>query len=93
MNLLKNAPTGRRDGAIMGIRPEHLDMGDHGWEMRVDTVELLGAERLVYGHIGDDALIVRIEEGQPCPKADEMVHVRPREGRVHWFDAATGKRI
>jgi sn-glycerol 3-phosphate transport system ATP-binding protein len=93
MNLLKNAPTGRRDGAIFGIRPEHMDIGDHGWEMRVDTVELLGAERLVYGHVNGEAVIVRIEEGAPAPKPEETIHVRPRQGREHWFDATTGKRI
>jgi sn-glycerol 3-phosphate transport system ATP-binding protein len=93
MNLLKNAPAGGREGAIMGIRPEHIDIGEHGWEMRVETVELLGAERLVYGRIGDEQVIVRIEEGLPSPVADDVIHVRPREGRVHWFDASTGKRI
>ena len=92
MNLLKNAPGGRA-GAITGIRPEHLDLGDHGWEVRVETVELLGAERLIYGRLGEESLIVRVEEGVPAPVAGETIHVRPREGRMHWFDAATGKRI
>jgi sn-glycerol 3-phosphate transport system ATP-binding protein len=92
MNLLKNAPGGR-DGAITGIRPEHLDIGDNGWELRVETVELLGAERLVYGRLGDEQVIVRIEEGAPSPAVDARIHVRPREGRMHWFDPATGKRI
>jgi sn-glycerol 3-phosphate transport system ATP-binding protein len=92
MNLLKNAQGGR-EGCIMGIRPEHLDIGDHGWEVRVETVELLGAERLVYGRLGDEAIIVRTEEGQPAPAAGSVIHVRPREGRTHWFDAQTGKRI
>jgi sn-glycerol 3-phosphate transport system ATP-binding protein len=93
MNLLRNVPTGRRDGAILGIRPEHMDVGDHGWQLRVDSVELLGAERLVYGRIGDESVIVRIEEGLPSPKVDQTIHVRPRESRIHWFDASTGKRI
>jgi sn-glycerol 3-phosphate transport system ATP-binding protein len=31
--------------------------------VKVDTVELLGAERLVYGHVAGEPLIVRIEEG------------------------------
>ena len=52
MNLLKAAPGGR-EGAILGIRPEHLDIGTGGWEVRVDNVELLGAERLVYCRLGD----------------------------------------
>ena len=94
MNLLKNAPTGRRDGATMGIRPEHLDVVDAGgWPVRVETVELLGAERLIYGRLGDEQLIVRVEEGGPSPQVDQTIHVRPRDERVHWFDASTGKRI
>jgi len=92
MNLLKKAP-GARAGVITGIRPEHLDVATDGWEVRVDTVELLGAERLVYGHVGDEPLIVRIEEGRPSPAAGQVIRVKPREDRLHAFDAATGKRI
>ncbi len=92
MNLLKEAPGGR-PGAITGIRPEHLDVGSSGWEVRVETVELLGAERLIYGRLGGEQIIVRIEEGQPSPAADTVIHVTPREDRLHWFDAASGKRL
>jgi sn-glycerol 3-phosphate transport system ATP-binding protein len=92
MNLLNDAP-GSQPGRIMGIRPEHLDIGDHGWDVKVETVELLGAERLVYGRLGGEAIIVRTEEGQPAPAPESMIKVRPRDGRTHWFDAGTGKRI
>jgi sn-glycerol 3-phosphate transport system ATP-binding protein len=92
MNLLKNAPGGRA-GAIMGIRPEHLDIGHAGWEMRVETTELLGAERLIYGWLGDEQVIVRSEEHQAAPAPDSIIHVAAREDRVHWFNAETGKRI
>ncbi|HZY17592.1 MAG TPA: sn-glycerol-3-phosphate import ATP-binding protein UgpC [Ramlibacter sp.] len=92
MNLLKNAPGGRA-GAILGIRPEHLDIGSDGWEVRVETVELLGAERLVYGRVGGEQVIVRTEEGRPAPQTDAVIRVQPRADRVHWFDAASGKRI
>ena len=92
MNLLKDAPGGRA-GAITGIRPEHLDVAGDGWEVRTETVELLGAERLVYGRLNGEQIIVRIEEGAPSPVADEVIRVKPREDRLHWFDAATGKRI
>jgi sn-glycerol 3-phosphate transport system ATP-binding protein len=51
MNLLKHAPNSK-PGTILGIRPEHMDIGDTGWEVRVDTIELLGAERLVYATMG-----------------------------------------
>ncbi len=92
MNLLKNAP-GARAGTIMGVRPEHLDIGSTGWELRVETTELLGAERLIYARLGAEQVIVRSEEGQPTPAPDSTIHVAPREDRVHWFDAATGKRL
>ena len=92
MNLLNNAPGGK-DGAILGIRPEHLDISDSGWEVRVETVELLGAERLVYGRVGGEQIIVRIEEGSHHPATDDVLFVKPRESRLHWFDAATGKRL
>ena len=92
MNLLSNAPGGRA-GAILGIRPEHLDVGDAGWEVRVETTELLGAERLVYARIGGEQIIVRIEEAAATPAPDSMIRVAPREDRLHWFDVAGGKRI
>ena len=93
MNLLKNAP-GARAGTIMGVRPEHLDLGDGGWELRVETTELLGAERLIYGRLGDEQVIVRSEEGHVAvPAPDSIVRVAPRPDRVHWFDSGTGKRL
>jgi sn-glycerol 3-phosphate transport system ATP-binding protein len=92
MNLLKNAPGGRA-GSILGIRPEHLDIGSSGWEVRVETVELLGAERLIYGRLGDEQIIVRNEEGASAPAPDSVIRVTPRQDRLHWFDSASGKRI
>ncbi len=92
MNLLTHAP-GARAGSIMGIRPEHLDIGTTGWELKVETVELLGAERLVYCRMGDETLIVRTDEQHTAPKPDSTIRVAPREDRVHWFDAGTGKRL
>ncbi|HWI79465.1 MAG TPA: sn-glycerol-3-phosphate ABC transporter ATP-binding protein UgpC [Ramlibacter sp.] len=92
MNLLKNAP-GARAGTIMGIRPEHLDLGTSGWEVQVETTELLGAERLIYGRLAGEQIIVRSAENQPVPAPDALIRVAPREDRLHWFDAASGKRI
>jgi sn-glycerol 3-phosphate transport system ATP-binding protein len=92
MNLMKNVP-GSRAGALLGIRPEHLDVGDAGGEVRTETVEMLGAERLIYGRIGDEPLIVRVEEQRPAPAVDQVIRVRPREDRLHWFDAASGRRM
>jgi sn-glycerol 3-phosphate transport system ATP-binding protein len=91
MNLLNNAP-GARAATIMGIRPEHLDVGHTGWEVQVETTELLGAERLIYGRLGGEQIIVRSAENQPVPAPDSLIRVAPREDRLHWFDAANGQR-
>jgi sn-glycerol 3-phosphate transport system ATP-binding protein len=92
MNLLMNAP-GARPRSIMGVRPEHLDVGASGWPLQVETTELLGAERLIYGRLGTGQVIVRSEENQAVPEPGSTIHVQPREDRVHWFDAETRKRM
>lgn len=92
MNLLKNAP-GATAGEITGIRPEHLDIRTEGWSVTVETVELLGAERLVYGSLNGEGLIVRIEEGAPSPQSGDCIFVQPRPNRLHRFEGETGRRI
>jgi len=92
MNLLKHSPNGK-PGLILGIRPEHIDLVETGGvEFKVHTVELLGAERLLYGKVGDEDVTVRIEEGKPFPKPGETARISAREDRLHWFNAETGKR-
>ena len=92
MNLLKQAP-GLIAGQILGIRSEHLELSKQGWEMRVDTVELLGAERLVHAHLGNEVLTLRLDASMPAPKAGELFHAMPKAGCVHHFNAETGKRL
>jgi len=36
---------------------------------------------------------VRVEEGRAYPKPGETTQIAPRPDRLHWFDAATGKRL
>jgi len=96
MNLLKDAP-GATAGTITGIRPEHLDITPRGWALKVEAVEMLGAERLIYGRWAhseaDEMVIIRTEESRIPPALGATLHVTPRADRLHAFDAATGKRI
>ncbi len=97
MNLLKNAPNSDFGGpasAILGIRPEHLQVGSTGWPVQVETIEMLGAERLLYCRLGDEFLIVRTDESlSSAPTIGATLHVTPRADRLHWFDTATGQRL
>ena len=92
MNLLHQAP-GLPAGQILGIRPEHLDLAAEGWELKVDTVELLGAERLVHAHLGNETLTLRLDASMSAPKVGELFHAKPTEGCTHHFNAETGKRL
>ena len=93
MNLLKDAPDAR-PGTIVGIRPEHLDITPAGWALTVEAVEMLGAERLVYGRwvhgTGDEMVIIRTEESHAVPTLGSTIHVTPRSDLLHLFDAQTG---
>ena len=75
------------------MRRGHLEVRSEGWEVKVETVELLGAERLIYGRINGGQIIVRVEEDTHSPAPDSVIHVQPRADRLHAFDATTGKRI
>jgi sn-glycerol 3-phosphate transport system ATP-binding protein len=92
MNLLKHAPD-LAEGQILGIRPEHLEISDHGWALKVDTVELLGAERLVHARLGNESLTLRLDASLIAPKIGEIFHVLPKDGSMHHFNAETGKRL
>ena len=96
MNLLRDAPDAK-PGTVVGIRPEHLDITAAGWALRVEALEMLGAERLVYGRwshgAGNEVVIIRTEESHAVPALGSTIHVSPRQDRLHLFDAATGKRL
>lgn len=96
MNLLKHLPNtdfGGPAGAILGVRPEHLQISDAGWSVQVEAIEMLGAERLVYGRLGDESLIVRMDESLTSPVLGAAIRVAPRADRLHWFDSASGQRL
>jgi sn-glycerol 3-phosphate transport system ATP-binding protein len=100
MNLLRNAPD-TKPGLITGIRPEHLYITSDGWALKVDAVEMLGAERLIYGKWihklnpadATETVIIRIDESACVPIMGSTLHVTPRADRIHYFDAASGKRL
>jgi len=78
---------------VLGVRPEHLSLEPGGWPMRVELVEMLGAERLVHGRIGEAAITVRIEGTAVPPTAGQTVGVAAAPAQLHWFDPKTSRRV
>jgi sn-glycerol 3-phosphate transport system ATP-binding protein len=95
MNLLKAAPNAPAN-TVVGIRPEHLEITTEGWALQVDAIEMLGAERLTYGRwvrsVSDEVVVIRSEEFLPAQTVGTTIHVTPKVGKLHYFDATTGQR-
>ena len=92
MNLIKGAAAQAMGGATIGIRPEHLEVGDAGkWSAAVRVVEKLGNEAIAYldSEVGD--LTLRLV-GTPALKPGDQLKMSPRDGHVHYFDQ-DGRRV
>jgi sn-glycerol 3-phosphate transport system ATP-binding protein len=84
-----------RDGELMlGVRPEHVDIAPDGtWPLKVEMLEMLGAERLVYGRLGSELFTLRIDGTDTPPRIGDQVMLKVAPDHVHWFDAGSGKRV
>jgi sn-glycerol 3-phosphate transport system ATP-binding protein len=92
LTLPQAAP--RAGALLLGVRPEHAQIDPAGsWPMRVEMLEMLGAERLVYGRLGDAAFTLRIDATLPPPKSGETIRVRVPVDQLHWFDTGSGQRV
>ena len=81
---------------ILGLRPEHASLrpaGNLGWQLKVEMLEMLGAERLVYCSAGSVLFTVRIDATLAPPKIGDVVTLQAAPDQLHWFDAATTQRI
>jgi sn-glycerol 3-phosphate transport system ATP-binding protein len=90
--LPRSAP--RAGALLLGVRPEHAQIDPAGpWPMRVEMLEMLGAERLVYCRLGDAAFTLRIDATLAPPKSGGTIQVRVPIDQLHWFDAGSGQRV
>ena len=101
VSLALPAAAPRGGALVLGLRPEHAEIcaevhAEGRWPMTVETVEMLGAERLVHGRIGgtgDGLFTVRIDAMLSPPAIGASIAIAAPPDRLHWFDAGTGLRI
>ena len=86
--------TNVKDGqpTTYGIRPEHLSLGDAGFNGTVELIEPTGAETLVFSKIGGIELCARTMERSNVQRGDSIGFI-PDLDRVLLFDAETGARL
>jgi multiple sugar transport system ATP-binding protein len=78
---------------VVGIRPEHLEVGGEGVEIEVDVVEELGADTYLYGRISGTGQSVVARAGWRDPPArGSRVRLRPEAAHVYFF-ATDGSRL
>jgi multiple sugar transport system ATP-binding protein len=85
------------DEIVIGIRPEHVEIGGSGVEMQIDVVEELGADAYLYGRItvADNMFshpIVARADGQDPPPRGSRVRLHPQPGQLHFF-GVDGRRL
>ncbi|MBX3622183.1 MAG: sn-glycerol-3-phosphate import ATP-binding protein UgpC [Rhizobacter sp.] len=90
--------TAPRDGElILGLRPEHVAAGaagaNGGWPLKVELIEMLGAERLVHGRLGSHEFTLRMDGMHTAPDIGSTLPLQLSPEYLHWFDKATGQRI
>jgi multiple sugar transport system ATP-binding protein len=75
-----------------GIRPEHLEIADDGFEGKVGVVEPTGSETMVFVHAGGRDILALFRERHLFTPG-QTIRLKPRREAAHVFDSATGKRI
>jgi multiple sugar transport system ATP-binding protein len=82
------------DKVVLGVRPEHVALGDGPLPAVVAVVESLGHERHVVCRLEDGQLmIVRQPSSAAAPSEGDRVRLAFDARHVHLFDAATEARI
>jgi multiple sugar transport system ATP-binding protein len=91
-------PRGRE--IVLGVRPENIYHARGPYvpapatelTARVDVIEPMGNEILVYTRAGDADVVARIAP-QPIPGPDENINLAVDLNRLHYFDATNGVRL
>ncbi|MCC7273458.1 MAG: sn-glycerol-3-phosphate ABC transporter ATP-binding protein UgpC, partial [Alphaproteobacteria bacterium] len=80
----------------VGLRPEHIQLAEGApptAELAVDLVELLGADTIVHGRLGENSgVLVRIDGSIPVRAGARLPIVLP-PARINLFDPSSGQRL
>ncbi|HET7465696.1 MAG TPA: sn-glycerol-3-phosphate ABC transporter ATP-binding protein UgpC [Candidatus Dormibacteraeota bacterium] len=92
--------------AVLGVRPEAMTdnlrgaaavqassaNGETGLDMKVEVTEILGADQFVYGTVGQDNAIARVDPQMKVDPGDRL-RLQLDTRRLHLFDATSGASI
>src|SRR6202022_4484678 len=88
MNFVSGEAAGERGVATLGVRPEHLKIGNEGegWPGIVSVAEHLGSDTFLYVDAGKFGMLTVRAIGEFSLKAGDRVWLSPDPARLHRFD-------
>ena len=89
------APSNREpDGrdVIIGVRPEHFDIGEPCVKAQIVVVEPTGADTQVYCRIAGQA-VTAVSRERHTFRPGDTIDLKPTEAKSYLFDPASGTRI
>ncbi len=103
LRLMVTEPAAQALGAyrgrkvILGVRPEHLVLGEgaegRSFDCVVEVVEQLGSEILLEARLGGTRITIARVAAETAVAAGDRVRVSAPPGRLHFFDAETETAI
>ncbi|WP_134500394.1 ABC transporter ATP-binding protein [Microvirga pakistanensis] len=76
----------------LGIRPEHLRLGENGWPAVVSVVEPTGSETQITARIQDQVIRILVS-GRTDVGPGDTIFLETGTRHMHFFDSKTGKRL
>jgi multiple sugar transport system ATP-binding protein len=77
---------------ILGIRPEHLEIADDGFEAEVVVIEPTGSETQLIARLGGQEIAAAFRERHEFAPG-QRIRLRPKAECAHLFDPSSGQRI
>ena len=87
MNIVDGEEASRHDAHAIGIRPEHIDVGEGPWEGTVGVSEHLGSDTFFHVHDTGLADVVTVRApGENSHRAGDRISLSPQMDKLHRFD-------
>jgi len=86
MNLIAGAEAAKHDATTIGIRPEHITVGDGPWEGVVGLSEHLGSDSFIKVDVAGVGIINVRGAGELNVHHGDRIKLAPA-GKIHRFDA------
>ena len=91
---IKNIDSDYNGEVTLGIRPEHLVQSENGLiNLKVDLVEQLGSDNLVYGQLKNKKDFCYRCPGNQTVEKGSNLRVNMENNKYYIFDKSTGKRV